>query len=79
MPIEAQMKFHELQAMWWMHSATNGHAETRTILKGGSDGIKMTSEELRDDSMRTSQQHMRLFMECAEFKENKESTEAKKI
>lgn len=61
-----QMKFHELQAMWWMHAASNGHAATRTIHKGGSDGPLMTAEELRDAAMVTSRQHMSIYLELME-------------
>lgn len=59
-----QLKYHELQALWWMHSATNGHAATRKITTG--DDHELTPEELRDDAMKISQRHMHLYMEVAE-------------
>jgi hypothetical protein len=63
---EEQLKFHELQALWWMHSATNGHAarDTRDVTRG--DGTRHTPEELRDDAMKTSQRHIWLYVEVAE-------------
>lgn len=65
--INERMKYHELQAMWWMHSASNGHSSTRTVHKG-YDGPLMTAEELRDDAMKTSQHHMNLYLELSESK-----------
>lgn len=59
------MKFHELQALWWMHAASNGHAATREVHKG-IDGPLMTPDELRDDAMQTSKRHMQLYMKLAE-------------
>ena len=67
--IQDQMKFHELQAMWWINAASNGHCNARTILKGGMDGIKMTADELRDDAMQIAQKHIHLFNDCAEFRQ----------
>lgn len=62
---EQQMQFHIMQANWWMHSATNGHATTRNICHG-ADGPKLTTEELRDNAMEISQQHISLYKELAE-------------
>jgi len=61
---DERLRFHEMQANWWMHSASNGHASCRNIEHG--DGRPFTVEELRDNAMETSQQHMRLFLEVAE-------------
>jgi len=61
---DERLRFHEMQANWWMHSATNGHAATRHITRG--DGHRLTEDELRDDAMRTSQRHIQMFMETAE-------------
>lgn len=33
--VDNQMKYHELQAMWWMHSASNGYCESRNITNLG--------------------------------------------
>ena len=58
------MKFHELQALWWMNSATNGHCNIRHITTG--NGRRLNNDELRDNAMETSQRHMELFRECNE-------------
>lgn len=63
---EHWMKFHELQALWWMHAASNGHAATRIVHKGGLTDPLMTTEELRDDAMKTAQHHLHLYMHFAE-------------
>lgn len=62
---EDQKKQAELYALWWMHAATNGHAATRTIHKGASDGPKMTADELRDEAMQTAMRHIQRFSELA--------------
>jgi len=65
---EARLKFHEMQANWWMHSATNGHAATRKMYHGiSSDDRPFTPEELRDDAMKISKRHMDLYLELAEL------------
>ena len=66
MLLKDQMKFHELQALWWMHSASNGHSATRNITFG--NGRKLDKDDLRDDAMKTAQHHLTLFRECAENK-----------
>ena len=72
--VDDQMKYHELQAMWWMHSASNGHCEVRNITNLGTNE-KLTPGQLRDDAMRTSQKHMELFAECMKYKQDvKEKT-----
>lgn len=63
---EERMRFHEMQAYWWMHSASNGHAKQRKMYHGFSGGPEFTDQEKVDDAMETSQTHMRLFMEVAE-------------
>ena len=70
---EERMKFHEMQAYWWMHSASNGHTKQRKI-SHGFDGPELTDQEKVDDAMQTSQNHMRLFMEVAENWEGEEKT-----
>ena len=61
-----QMKQHELWALWWIHAATNGHAETRTIHKGGYDGPLLNKDELRDEAMKTAKHHIHCYREVAE-------------
>jgi hypothetical protein len=63
---DGRMKFHELQAIWWMHAASNGHAATRVIRHGGSDGALFTPEEHRDDAMKTAQRHMHILLQFAD-------------
>jgi len=56
---EQFQQFCLVQAQWWMHSASNGHAATRYITRG--DGHRLTADELRDDAMNISRQHMTNF------------------
>ncbi len=65
MLIENQMKYHELQANWWINAATNGYTESREIYHG-TNGHKFTKEECKNDAMKTAQTHIRLYGECAE-------------
>ena len=62
----AQMKHSELQALWWIASATIGHAEIRDIRKGGHDGQRLTPQELRDDAMTTAQTHITNYRNFSE-------------
>ena len=72
---EERMRFHEMQAYWWMHSASNGHAKQRQMWHGferGSieneieRGKEFTDQEKVSDAMETAQRHIQLFMEVAE-------------
>jgi hypothetical protein len=63
--LHAQMKFHELQAMWWMHAASNGHAAARKV-SHGLGGPLFTKEELRDSAMQTAKQHIDIIHELVE-------------
>ena len=67
---EDQMKFHEMQAYWWMHSASNGHAKARKLYHGFEGGPEFTDQEKVNEAMETAQGHMRLFMELAEKPSN---------
>jgi len=70
MYIDDQMEYHKMQANWWTHAASNGHSNKRKIKDG--NGRLYTDDELRDDAMSIAQNHMKIFMECAEYKqENK--------
>ena len=62
---EEQMKYHEMQAYWWMPAASNGHATTRKIYRG-TKGKEFTDDEKRDRAMEISQRHMKMYMELAE-------------
>jgi len=74
--VDDQMKYHEMQAMWWMHSASNGHCEIRNVTNLGTNK-KLTSDQLRADAMRTAQRHMKIFSECIDFKQNLEDKNSK--
>lgn len=62
----AQMKHSELQALWWIASATTGHAETRVAFHGSSTGPRFTPDELRAAAMVTAQVHIRNFHNLSE-------------
>lgn len=59
---EEQLKFHELQAMWWMHSATNKHACSRKMWHGFKE-TEMTDQEKINNAMETSKRHMDMYWE----------------
>ncbi len=59
--IEAQMKSHELYALWWMHYANTEHNKNRRVVRG--DGHQLTTVELVGDAMETSKAHIQLFCE----------------
>ena len=61
---EGQMKYHEMQAYWWMHAASNGHATTHNIYHG-IQGEEFTDKEKRDRAMVISQRHMKIYRELA--------------
>ena len=61
-----------MQANWWVSTANNGHCNKRIILKGGINGTKMTRSELKDDAMKIAQNHMQLYMDCAETYQKRE-------
>ncbi len=57
---------HSLYAQWHMHSASNGHCETRTV-RTGKDNHLLTSEELRDDAMESALRHMQIIAQIIEI------------
>ena len=69
---EEQMKHHELQALWWMHAATNGAALRRKMFHGFGD-IELTDAEKVTDAMNTSRQHADLYKQLAETNESGET------
>lgn len=61
---EDQMKFHELQALWHIASATTGACKTKDIRHGND--IPFTDDEKVKDELDTAQIHIRLFHELSE-------------
>ena len=57
---------HSLWAQWHMHSASNGHCETRKV-RTGADNHLLTPEELRDDAMQTAMSHIHTIGEIIEL------------
>jgi len=66
MKLADQMKYHEMQAYWWIASANNGHTLNRELYHGISGNNKFSDQEKINDAMETAQNHIRLYMECAE-------------
>jgi len=76
---QEQMRFHEMQAYWWMHSASNGHCLSRQLYHGfvtipDEDGKTakdkpFTDAEKVSDAMETAQRHIELFRELSEAKD----------
>lgn len=65
---EQFQKHCELRALWWIASATTGHAATRQVFKS-VDGIgdtPMTDAEKIADALAIAQNHIRLFHESCE-------------
>lgn len=62
--LKAQMKSHELYALWWMNYANTEHNKNRQIIRG--DGYKLTPDELVADAMEASKRHIQFFCECKE-------------
>ena len=60
--IEKQMKFHELQALWWIASATTGHCQSKIICHGFGDK-EFTPQEKTNDAMETAQRHIHSYRE----------------
>jgi hypothetical protein len=54
---DQKIAMHSLYAQWHMHSASNGHCETR-VVRTGKDNHLLTPEELRDDAMQTAKSHI---------------------
>lgn len=71
---EERMRFHEMQAYWWTNSASNGHTKKRKLYHGGLNGPEFTDQEKVDDAMQTAQNHIRLFMEVAEYWDGEKET-----
>jgi len=61
--IKAQMKFHELQAIWWINSASNGHTLSRRLYHGGINLVEFTDAEKVSDAMDTAQRHLTAYSE----------------
>ena len=66
MDLRDQMKFHELQAQYWLASATTGNYKTRLGKVTDGAGRTHTEEELLAHDMATAQRHITLYRECAE-------------
>ena len=56
---------HSLYAQWHMHSASNGHCETR-IVRTGKDNHLLTPKELRDETMKTALSHISIINDIIE-------------
>lgn len=56
--IKAKMKYHELQAIWWINSASNGHTLSRKLYHGILGGREFTDAEKVSDAMETAQRHL---------------------
>lgn len=61
--IEGLMKQAELYSAYWNAMALTGAAQNRRILKGGSNGVPMTPEELTAEALETSLRHIQKFNE----------------
>jgi hypothetical protein len=61
---EHQLKFHEMQAMFYMFSAITGHTQSRNLFHG--DGKPFRMQEKINDSMDIAQRHINLYRELAE-------------
>lgn len=59
--LEAQMKSHELYALWWMQYANTEHNKKRRVIRG--DGYQLTPDDLVADAMETSKTHITIFCE----------------
>ena len=60
-----QMKYHQMQAYWWVNAASNGHAKRREIYRGFGN-VPLTDDEKVSDAMEIAQNHMRLFASLAD-------------
>ena len=71
-----QMEFHKMQANWWISCANNGHYKVKSGKVFNEYGEKVSDGYLKDRAMKTAQNHMRIYMECAEtYQEQKETKE----
>ena len=61
---QEQMKFHELQALWHIASATTGACKTKDIRHGND--IPLTDEEKVKGELDIAQNHLRLFWDLAQ-------------
>lgn len=59
-------KHCELQALWWIASATTGACKARKLHHGGPDGPEFTDEEKVQAALNFAQNHIRLFRESCE-------------
>ncbi len=66
-------KHCELQAMWWIASATTGHAKSRNMShigekdkNGNYTHPPFTNQEKIDDALNIAQNHIRLYRETCE-------------
>jgi hypothetical protein len=71
MLIEDQMKFHELQALWWMNSAVTKSCLSKKIYHG-TQGTEFTDDEKINHAMEIAQRHIHSFEGLAEKKHENE-------
>ena len=62
--LEARLKLHEMYANWWLTYANTEHNKKRNVVRG--DGYKLTPDDLVENAMDTSKQHIRIFMDIME-------------
>jgi len=67
---DQKIAMHSLYAQWHMHSASNGHCETR-VVRTGEDNHLLTPEELRDDAMQTAKSHIETINRIIEIPDEK--------
>ena len=65
------LKYCEMQAAWWIASATTGHTLKRKISVGieGGGMRDLTDQEKIDDAVATAQTHIHRYLEAAEGKD----------
>lgn len=63
---QEQMKFHELQALWHIASATTGACNARQIFHGGADGVPLTDAEKVKHDLDIAQTHIGHFYDLAQ-------------
>jgi hypothetical protein len=66
--INDELKISGLWAQYWMAMATTGVAKNRTILRGGSDGVPLTDDELIADALNIAKNHIRRMAEFVDKK-----------
>lgn len=68
---EAQLKLHEMYALYHMNCALTKSCISRNIKDGY--GNQLSDQEKIDDSMKTAMRHIELFREQLEYIQNKEN------